>query len=133
LQAGGEGDQRYDRLLRRPEVRLADLAGRDASLGRLVAAHPEAAEQVEIETKYAGYFARQLRQVTRFRKAESRRIPCAIDYGEIVQLRMEAREKFGRIRPANLGQAARIAGIGMSDVAVLEIHIEKLKRQRQRD
>jgi tRNA uridine 5-carboxymethylaminomethyl modification enzyme len=132
LRAGREGDQRYDRLLRRPEVGLADLAERDESLGRLVAAHPGAAEQVEIETKYAGYFERQRRQVARFRKAESRRIPRAIDYGEISQLRKEAREKFGRIRPANLGQAARIAGIGMSDVAVLEIHIERLRRQRER-
>ena len=133
LHAGGSGGRRYDRLLRRPEVALADLAECDASLARLVAAQPEAAEQVEIETKYAGYFERQRRQVARFRKAELRRIPDEIDYGAIAQLRKEAREKFDRIRPANLGQAARIAGIGMSDVAVLEIHLEKLRRQRQGD
>ena len=129
LDAGREGQQPWSQLLRRPEVHLADLAARHADLARLVAAQAEAAEQVEIEIKYAGYLQRQARQVDRFRKMEERTIPAEIDYAALSQLRHEAREKFTRIRPRNLGQAARIPGISMSDVAVLEIHLEKLRRQ----
>jgi tRNA uridine 5-carboxymethylaminomethyl modification enzyme len=47
----------------------------------------------------------------------------------VPQLRHEAREKFARVRPLNLGQAGRISGISLSDLAVLEIHLEKLRRQ----
>ena len=124
-----EGSKSFGELLRRPEVRLADLASRNAKLGRLVAKAPLAGQQVEIEIKYAGYLERQARQVQRFRRNESRRIPEDVDYRAITQMRHEAREKFARIRPRSLGQAGRIAGIGMSDVAVLEIHLEKLRRQ----
>ncbi|NIA21154.1 MAG: tRNA uridine-5-carboxymethylaminomethyl(34) synthesis enzyme MnmG, partial [Anaerolineaceae bacterium] len=124
-----EGEKSFAELLRRPEVTLDGLASGNEALGRLVAGSLLAAEQVEIETKYAGYLERQARQVERFRRNESRRIPNEIDYGSITQMRHEAREKFARIRPGNLGQAARIAGIGLSDVAVLEIYLEKLRRQ----
>jgi len=124
-----EGDKSFAELLRRPEVTLEGLASRNEALGRLVAGSPLAAEQVEIETKYAGYLERQARQVERFRRNESRRIPDDIDYSSINQMRHEAREKFARIGPRSLGQAGRIAGIGMSDVAVLEIHLEKLRRE----
>jgi tRNA uridine 5-carboxymethylaminomethyl modification enzyme len=132
LDAGREGQERWSHLLRRPEVTLKALAGDHADLTRLVASDAEAAEQVEIEIKYAGYLERQARHVERFRKMEDRTIPAEVDYAALTQLRHEAREKFARIRPRNLGQAARIPGISMSDVAVLEIHLERLRRSHTR-
>jgi len=130
LAACRDGSKSFAELLRRPEVTLAELAGRNADLARLTAASPLAAEQVEIEVKYAGYLERQARQVEGFRRRELRRIPDGLDYASVPQLRHEAREKFARIRPASLGQAARIPGIGHSDVTVLEIHIERLRRRQ---
>ncbi|MBN2583037.1 MAG: tRNA uridine-5-carboxymethylaminomethyl(34) synthesis enzyme MnmG [Planctomycetes bacterium] len=128
LAACRDGPRSFADLLRRPEMTLAELAARNADLGQRVASAPLAAEQVEIEIKYAGYLERQARQVAGFRKRELRRIPDDLDYASVPQLRHEAREKFARIRPANLGQAARIPGISQSDVTVLEIHIERLRR-----
>ncbi len=90
------------------------------------------AEQVEVEMKYAGYLYRQARQIQRFRQAESRLIPDGLDYAAVPQLRHEAREKFSRIRPRSLGQAGRISGISLSDIAVLEILLERLRREAAR-
>lgn len=66
-------------------------------------------EQVEIQVKYAGYLARQLRQVEEFAKAEARQLPPDTDYAAIAGLRLEAREKLSAIRPVSIGQASRIS------------------------
>jgi tRNA uridine 5-carboxymethylaminomethyl modification enzyme len=81
------------------------------------------AEQVELETKYAGYIERQAAQVERFQRLESKPIPPHFDYAAIPQLRAEAKEKLTRIRPASLGQASRISGISPADLAVLLIYL----------
>ena len=60
---------------------------------------------------------------------ESKGIPEQVDYAAIPQLRREAQEKFAKVRPRSLGQAARISGISLSDVTLLEIHLERLRRQ----
>ncbi len=114
--------------LRRPEVDLARLSADDPELARL-AADPAVCEQAEIETKYAGYLARQREQVERFRRNEEQRIPGWVDYERVPQLRAEARQKLGRVRPASLGQAARVSGISPADVAVLMVHIEGGRRE----
>lgn len=81
-------------------------------------------EQVVLEAKYAGYVDRQTAQVERFQRMESRVIPQTFDYAAIPQLRMEAKEKLGRIRPGNLGQAGRISGIHPADLAVLLLYLD---------
>jgi tRNA uridine 5-carboxymethylaminomethyl modification enzyme len=83
----------------------------------------EAREQVELEAKYCGYVVRQAEQVERFRRMESRPIPEHFDYAAVPQLRAEAKEKLGRVRPANLGQAGRISGICPADLAVLLMYL----------
>jgi tRNA uridine 5-carboxymethylaminomethyl modification enzyme len=85
---------------------------------------PEVMEQVVLEAKYSGYIHRQEEQVERFRRMESRPIPVHFDYDAVPQLRAEAREKLGRVRPANLGQASRISGISPADLAVLLIYLD---------
>jgi len=81
-------------------------------------------EQAEIAIKYAGYIDRQAEQVARFRKLEDRAIPPHLDYTAMPQLRMEAREKLSRIRPANIGQAGRVSGITPADLAVLLFYLD---------
>jgi len=83
------------------------------------------AEEVEIQIKYAGYLARQEKQVAEFKKEESRLLPADIDYSTIGGLRLEAREKLEAIRPMSIGQAGRISGVSPSDIAVLLIWLEQ--------
>ena len=86
---------------------------------------PDVASRVEIRVKYAGYIARQARQINQFAKMESRLIPPSMDYTRVVGLRNEARQKLSRFTPRSLGQALRISGITPADVTVLAIHLDR--------
>jgi len=108
-------------LLRRPNITYADIAPFDTNRPDLPAS---VTEEVEIQIKYAGYLARQEKQVAEFKKEESRLLPADIDYDSIVGLRLEAREKLSQIRPMSIGQAGRISGVSPSDIAVLLIWLE---------
>jgi tRNA uridine 5-carboxymethylaminomethyl modification enzyme len=117
-----EGDT-LQTWLRRTEVEWEDLLAMHPALaGRDV--RPDVREQVFLEAKYAGYIGRQAAQVERFQRLESRPIPAHFDYAAVPQLRAEAREKLGRIRPASLGQASRISGISPADLAVLLVYLD---------
>ncbi len=109
-------------LLRRPNVSYEDLAPFDADRPGLPLA---VTEEVQIQMKYAGYLARQEKQVEAFRKEESRRLPEDIDYTSIAGLRLEARQKLSEIRPVSIGQAGRISGVSPADIAVLLIYLEQ--------
>jgi len=85
----------------------------------------DAAEQVEIETKYAGYIEKQESGVTRMARLEARHIPQGFDYDGITGLRYEARQKLEMLQPATLGQASRIDGVTPADVAILMVHLER--------
>lgn len=126
LAAAGEppcaGSARLAALLRRPGVDYDSLAPFDPDRPALPAA---VREQVQIEIKYAGYLARQEKQVEEFRRAESRRLPPDAGYLSIRGLRLEARQKLDAIRPLNIGQASRISGVSPADVAVLLIWLEQ--------
>ena len=109
-------------LLRRPQVRYADLRQFDPDMPELPA---EVAEQVEISVKYEGYIQRQLQEVAELHRMERRALPPDTDYAAIQGLRLEAREKLAAVRPVNLGQAARISGVSPADVAALMIWLER--------
>jgi len=114
-------------FLRRPEVDYGVLNGLgfgEPGLG------PDAVEQVEIEAKYEGYIERQLAEVERVRRLEERAIPEGFDYGAVSSLRTEARERLKRFRPATLGQATRIYGVTPSDIAILMVHLERVRSTR---
>ena len=111
-------------LLRRPQVTYADIAPFDPGRPDLPAA---VTDEVEIQIKYAGYLARQEKQVAEFKKEESRRLPEGIDYNAIAGLRLEARQKLSEIRPMSIGQAGRISGVSPADIAVLLIWLEQQK------
>lgn len=109
-------------LVRRPGVSYEAIASFDPQRPNLSAA---VREQVEISLKYAGYIARQEKQVEEFQKAESRCLPPDADYLSIGGLRMEARQKLQQIRPLSIGQASRISGVSPADIAVLLIWLEQ--------
>ena len=115
-----ENSARLADLLRRPQVGYEDLAPFDKDRPELPLS---VTEEVEIQLKYAGYLARQEKQVAEFRKEEARLLPEDIDYNAISGLRLEARQKLSEIRPVSLGQAGRISGVSPADIAVLMIYL----------
>lgn len=126
-----DGDT-LEHWLRRPETCWSDLTQLDSSLSRYLSNSevripdselPSMIEQVVVETKYAGHVAKQARQIERFQSMESRLIPQHFDFAAVPQLRVEAKEKLGRVRPTSLGQASRISGITPADLAVLLFYL----------
>lgn len=109
-------------LLRRTETTWKDMVAR---LPELAEVPQEVAYQVTWDIKYAGYLAREDEEIERQRRLAERLIPEGFDYGRVVHLRAEAREKFSRVRPANLAQAGRISGITPADLAVLSLYLTR--------
>lgn len=113
---------KLEELLKRPQLDYACLAPFDPTRPDYP---PEVFEQVEIELKYEGYIKRQQAQIREMRRLESKQIPEDICYDKIDGLRLEAREKLGKIRPQNVGQASRISGVSPADISVLLIYLAK--------
>ena len=113
---------RMSELIKRPQISYDILAPFDKErppLSRSVR------EKVEVEIKYEGYIARQRAQVNEMLRLEGKKIPENIDYNDVYGLRLEAREKLDKVRPADIGQASRISGVSPADVSVLLIYLSK--------
>ena len=115
----------YD-LLRRPDVSYDAIQ----PVFALPILADEVKKQVEITITYDGYIQKQLEQVARMEKLESKSIPEELDYDNVPNLRDEAREKLKDIRPISLGQAGRISGVSPADISVLMIYLEQQRRQK---
>ncbi len=127
-------------LLRRPEMNVEDLT---AWINEALAAQGleplggpggglfarEEARRLETDFKYEGYLQQQERQVERMKRAEARRIPDGFDYHKISGLSREVVEKFTKVRPLTLGQAARIPGVTPAAVSLVNIYIEIFQRR----
>ena len=113
---------RLSELLRRPELSYANTAPLDPLRQPL----PQAViTTVEMQIKYEGYIKRQLAEAARRDKLETRKLPPDIDYMSIKGLRIEAAQKLTKVRPLNIGQAARISGVNPADISVLLIYLGK--------
>ena len=111
-------------LVRRPELNYEILAPIDEKRPEL---NKFIREEVNIQIKYDGYIKKQIEQVEKFKKLEDKKIPENIDYEAISGLRLEARQKLDKIRPASVGQASRISGVSPSDMNVLLIYLQANK------
>ena len=107
------------KILCRTEVSYQDLPNKNAEL------NAEVILQVETSIKYAGYVDRQEIDVARTKKLEDKVIPEAFDYTAVPSLRLEARQKFGKIRPRTIGQAGRISGVSPADISILLIWLKQ--------
>ena len=112
-------------LLSLPDVDLPKLAAIWPELGGLDA---HIADQLEIDSQYAGYLDRQDADILAFRKDESLALPDTLDYRAIHGLSAEAMAKLGRIRPATLGQAARIDGVTPAALTLVLAHVRRARR-----
>lgn len=113
-------------LIKRPEISYFELHDLDKERGNLP---KNVTEQVEIQIKYEGYIKKQLNQVEQFKKLEKRKIPENIDYESISGLRLEARQKLGKVRPVSIGHASRISGVSPADISVLLVYMENYSRK----
>jgi tRNA uridine 5-carboxymethylaminomethyl modification enzyme len=117
-------------LLRRQEVTYEKLLD---SLGAERSQDTEIIQEVEIQVKYAGYIKRQLQQVGRFKKLETKTIPTGFSYDRIAGFSREVREKLKRVRPSSIGQASRISGITPAAISLLLVALEKHKGESVRE
>jgi tRNA uridine 5-carboxymethylaminomethyl modification enzyme len=107
------------KILSRPEISYKALPDRNQTLS------DEVIQQVEIAVKYAGYIDRQDLEVKKFKKLEDKSIPDTFDFATVPSLRLEARQKFAKIRPATIGQAARISGVSPADISILMVWLKR--------
>jgi tRNA uridine 5-carboxymethylaminomethyl modification enzyme len=120
-------------LLRRPEVSYRSLTEL-ASIGRAEWMNATDADerlveqvqlQVEVQAKYNGYIERQQDEIDRQRRHETTRLPDDIDYGQVRGLSSEVRQRLKEVRPATIGQAARVPGITPAAVSLLLVHLKR--------
>ena len=114
-------------LLRRPEVsydHVVELIGPMEKVDddRLAA---QIRAQLEVAAKYSGYIERQEEEIARQRRNEETRLPADLDYARVSGLSNEVRQKLEQIRPATVGQAARVAGVTPAAVSILLVHLKK--------
>ncbi len=96
----------------------------------LAALTPDIVEQLEVDAQYAGYLDRQDADIVAFRRDEERTLPAGLDYGAVVGLSNEVRQKLERIRPATLGQAARIEGMTPAALTLILAHVKGAQKTR---
>jgi tRNA uridine 5-carboxymethylaminomethyl modification enzyme len=85
----------------------------------------EERKRVTILIKYKGYIDKTLRQVEKLIKMEEKQIPADIDYEDVINLALEAKQKLSKIRPITIGQASRISGINPADISVLLVYLKQ--------
>ena len=109
-------------FLKRPEITISLLLEEKILEQKY---DKEVYNQVEILIKYEGYINKELKEVEKLLKLESKQIPKDIDYNKIPNLGSEARQKLKNIRPTSIGQALRISGVNPSDISILMIYLRK--------
>jgi tRNA uridine 5-carboxymethylaminomethyl modification enzyme len=107
-------------LLKRPDFRRHNLPKEIAS-----PAPAEIWDLIETEFKYEGYAARQADQNREVGRRGLQKIPAGFDFGKVIGLSSETRQKLLAVRPTSLGQAARVSGVTPADVAILSIWLIK--------
>eukprot|EP00877_Chromochloris_zofingiensis_P008969 jgi/Chrzof1/4325/Cz14g08280.t1 len=115
-----------EELVRRPHVHYNVLSAYGAGAEHL---SPAEQECVEIDIKYAGFIARQEKQLQQVSAKFGKLIPEDLDYAAITTLSLESREKLSKVRPRDIGQASRIGGVNPADICALLLHLEVQRRR----
>lgn len=114
-------------LLKRPELRYRDIA----DLKGVGCEREDVAQQVEIESKYAGYIARQEQEIQRMAGQADTRIPLDFNYQQVSGLSNELRSKLEDVQPQTLDQAGRIAGMTPAALSLLAIYLKKHRSEKE--
>jgi tRNA uridine 5-carboxymethylaminomethyl modification enzyme len=119
LQETRRGSHTLAQLLRQPGVVYNDIISTNSLIS------DDVIIQVETAIKYAGYITRQENEIAKMKNLEDKQIPAGFDYDDVPSLRIEARQKLMKIRPATLGQASRISGVSPADVGILMVWLKR--------
>ncbi|GAB5412597.1 MAG: tRNA uridine-5-carboxymethylaminomethyl(34) synthesis enzyme MnmG [Congregibacter sp.] len=111
----------YAELLKRPELSYADIAALDDQ----GISDEQAAEQIAIQSKYAGYIDRQQLEISRVQRYEGLNLPADFDYAAVSGLSNEVRDKLVSQKPQTLGRASRIPGVTPAAVSLLLVHLKR--------
>ncbi len=115
-------------IIPRPNVSLNDMVANVPSIQNAVhsvTTDAEIIEQVEIISKYEGYILKESEVASKLSKFEDLFLKAEFDYSKLESISAEARQKLSQIKPASIGQAARISGVSPSDISVLLVHLGK--------
>lgn len=115
-----------EQLLKRPELSYKDVQSFDI-VSKSV--DTEVAEQVEIQTKYAGYIQKQSIEIDRQKRLEKKLIPLELDFYQVPGISMESKEKLSKVRPQTVGQASRIPGVTPADISILLVYLDSMTRK----
>ena len=118
------GSYTLAQLLRRQNTSYESLL--DALLMDRVEGH-EIIEEIELQIKYSGYINRQLQQIGRFKKLETKPIPSTFNYDHVRGFSQEVREKLKKVRPASVGQASRISGVTPAAISLLLVALNRVR------
>lgn len=116
-------EQSLEELLRRPEVTYDALMAIEGVGPAL--SDRAAADQVEIQIKYAGYIERQHDEVEKQLRNENTLLPLDMNYRDVNGLSNEVIAKLSDARPQTIGQASRISGITPAAISILLVHLKK--------
>ena len=120
-----------EELIRRPEMTYSQLMEIE-SIGPGLD-DPIAAEQVEIQIKYAGYIARQMEEIAKTQRHENTLLPVDMDFSKISGLSNEVVAKLSEARPETIGKASRISGITPAAISLLLVYLKKHGMLRKQD
>ena len=111
-------------LLKRQGVKYVELAKFIPELAKYEL-NEQTIDEIEIIEKYEGYIVKQKREAENHIKLEEMKIPDDFDFMNMDGLRLEARQKLAKFRPATIGQASRVSGVNPSDVSILILNVRK--------
>ncbi|GAP75914.1 tRNA uridine 5-carboxymethylaminomethyl modification enzyme GidA [Pseudoalteromonas sp. SW0106-04] len=112
-----------EELIRRPEINYRDLTAIEGLASE--SDNQQALEQVAIQTKYAGYIARQQDEIAKQLRHEQTILPAQFDYSQVSGLSNEVVAKLSEARPDTIGQASRISGITPAAISLLLVYLKK--------
>ncbi|MGL4335908.1 MAG: tRNA uridine-5-carboxymethylaminomethyl(34) synthesis enzyme MnmG [Turicibacter sp.] len=115
-------------FLKRPEITYEHINHLISEKNESISA--EAIEQLEIQIRYEGYITKALQQAEKLQKVEEKKIPAYINYDDVPNLAIEARQKLKLINPLTIGQASRISGVNPADISILMVYIESGKSNK---
>jgi tRNA uridine 5-carboxymethylaminomethyl modification enzyme len=119
------GGKNFLEVLKQPGQSLNELKLLPEAPGCLSDLDRETSSALEINIKYEGYLAREMKRIQRYKKSDEQKLPGNIDYNALEEMRSEGREKLARFRPSTMGQARRIAGVNPADLQILEVYLRR--------
>ncbi len=111
-------------VLTRPQITILDFAIHNERAREFIMKYDtEVLEEAEILMKYEGYIVKEHEVAEKILRLENIQLAEDFNYSQLTSLSNEAREKFIKIKPRTIGQAARISGIAPSDISILMVYL----------